>query len=97
MPTAGSGRFPSQRVLKSLPHLSSLLVGSILNKLLFGIANVLEHFERQIEAILKGQEGVLCHMDDVLIFRRTQQEHDTKLHTALDKIQSTGVTEQTEV
>lgn len=30
--------------------------------------------------------------DNVLIFGRTQREHDTKLHTALEKIQSAGVT-----
>ena len=62
------------------------------NRLPFGIASAPEHFQRQMEAILEGQEGVLCHMDDVLIFGRTQQEHDTKLHTALEKIQSAGVT-----
>ena len=39
-----------------------------------------------------GQEGVLCHLDDVLIFGRTQRERDTHLHAALQKIQSAGVT-----
>ena len=45
-----------------------------------------------MEAILTGQERVLCHMDDVLIFGRTQQEHDAQLHAALQKIQSARVT-----
>ena len=45
-----------------------------------------------MEAILTGQEGLLCHMDDVLIFGRTQQEHDARLHAALQKVQSAGVT-----
>ena len=45
-----------------------------------------------MEAILTGQEGLLCHMDDVLIFGRTQQEHDARLHAALQKVPSAGVT-----
>ena len=31
-------------------------------------------------------------MDDVLIFGKTQDEHDTSLHTALQKIKEAGVT-----
>lgn len=31
-------------------------------------------------------------MDDVLIWGRDQQEHDTRLHTILDKLQEAGVT-----
>ena len=45
-----------------------------------------------MEAILAGQEGVLRHMDDVLIFGKTQQEQDSRLHAALQKIQSARVT-----
>ena len=36
--------------------------------------------------------GVLCHMNDVLIFGSTQEEHDTRLHKVLQKLQSHGVT-----
>ena len=42
--------------------------------------------------ILSGLPGVLCHMDDVLIFGSTQQEHDDRLHKVLQKLQSAGVT-----
>ena len=62
------------------------------NRLPFGITSAPEHFQRQMETILAGQEGVLCHIDDVPIFGHTQQEHDTRLHAALQKIQSAGVT-----
>lgn len=37
-------------------------------------------------------QGVLCHMDDVLISGRMQEEHDARLHAALQKIQSAGGT-----
>ena len=42
--------------------------------------------------ILEGQEGILCLVDDVLIFAPTQQEHDIRLHAALAKIQAAGLT-----
>ena len=42
--------------------------------------------------ILEGQEGVLCLVDDVLVFASTQQEHDARLRTALAKIQAAGLT-----
>ena len=45
------------------------------NQMTFGITSAPEHFQRQIETILAGQEGALCHMDDVMIFGRTQKKH----------------------
>ena len=42
--------------------------------------------------ILSGQEGTLCHIDDVLIYGSTQQEHDERLHSALAQIQSADLT-----
>ena len=38
------------------------------NKMPFGICSVPKHFQKQIEKVLTCLEGVLCHMDDVLIF-----------------------------
>ena len=34
----------------------------------FGISSAPENFQRQMTTILEGVEGVLCHMDDVLVF-----------------------------
>ena len=61
-------------------------------KLPFGICSAPEHFQRRMSAILDGHEGVLCHMDDVIIFGKNQQEHDSRLHAALKTIQAAGVT-----
>lgn len=36
--------------------------------------------------------GVLCHMDNVLIFDCSKEEHDVQLEAALRKIQAAGVT-----
>ena len=42
--------------------------------------------------ILSGLKGTLCLIDDVLIFGKTQEEHDRRLAEALTRIQSAGVT-----
>ena len=52
------------------------------NRLPFGITSAPKHFSGRWK-ILAGQEGVLHHIDDVLIFGRIQQEHDTRLYAAL--------------
>ena len=55
------------------------------NKLPFGISSSPEHFQCQMNDILTGLDGVLCHMDDVLIFGRTAVEHDTRLKEVLKR------------
>jgi len=45
-----------------------------------------------MSSILEGLEGVLCLIDDVLIFGKDQKEHDSRLTAALEKIQAAGVT-----
>ena len=62
------------------------------NKLPFGISSAPEHFQCQMNKILADLPGVLCHMDDILIFGNSKEEHDTRLHNVLQKLQTTGVT-----
>ena len=45
-------------------------------RLPFGISSAPEHFQRRMSAILDGIDGVLCQMDDILIFVATQNQHD---------------------
>ena len=45
-----------------------------------------------MSTILDALAGVLCLMDDILIFGKDQKEHDTRLTVALEKIQAAGVT-----
>ena len=42
--------------------------------------------------ILEGLDGVICMMDDILIYGCTQAEHDSHLMSVLDKIKASGVT-----
>lgn len=45
-----------------------------------------------MDEILSGLDGILCHMDDVLIFDSSQGEHDCRLQAALQRIGKSGVT-----
>ena len=49
------------------------------NKLPFGISSAPELFQRRINVILEGLGGILCHMDDVLVYGTNQMEHDARL------------------
>ena len=42
--------------------------------------------------ILEGLDGVLCLIDDVLIWGRNAEEHNKRLTAALDRIQKAGAT-----
>ena len=42
--------------------------------------------------MLEGLEGVLCLIDDVLVFGKNQQEHDARLKAVLERLQSKKVT-----
>ena len=62
------------------------------NKLPFGISSAPEHFQKRMEKILQGLPGVVCQMDDVLIFGKDKQEHDRRLEAVLERIKAAGVT-----
>ena len=54
------------------------------NRLLFGITSAPEHFERKMTELLTGLDGVVCMLDDVLIYGKNQEEHDQHLERALE-------------
>ena len=58
----------------------------------FGISSTLEHFQKRMSAIFSGLDGVLCLMDDVLVYGRDTEEHNKRLTEALRRIQAAGVT-----
>ena len=61
------------------------------NKLPFGVSCAPELFQLRMSKILEGLEGVVCQMDDVLVFGATQVQHDQRLIAMLDRIKTTGV------
>ena len=62
------------------------------NKLPFGISSAPEHFQRRMHSLLEGLEGVVCVMDDILVFGSTKQQHDNRLQAVLKRLSAAGVT-----
>ena len=62
------------------------------NKMPFGISSAPEHFQKRMNRILSGLDGVLCLMDDVLVFGKDRKEHDERLTAALKKIEAAAAT-----
>lgn len=62
------------------------------NRLPFGITSAPEFFQSCMEDILADCPNVACHMDDVLVWGKDQQEHDQALKTVLQKLKSIGMT-----
>ena len=62
------------------------------NKLPFGISSAPGHFQRRMSSLLDGLQGVLCVMDDILVFGQSQEQHDTRLDSVLNRLASSGIT-----
>ncbi|KAK3107078.1 hypothetical protein FSP39_006562 [Pinctada imbricata] len=62
------------------------------NRLPFGIASAPEFFQKRMSEEVAGLPGVLCHMDDILISGKNQEEHDNNLERVLQKIEAAGLT-----
>ena len=62
------------------------------NKLPFGISSAPELFQKRMKRILEGLTGVVCLMDDILIFGSNQTEHDERLIAVLKRLEAAGVT-----
>ncbi|UYV76763.1 K02A2.6-like [Cordylochernes scorpioides] len=61
-------------------------------RLPFGISSAPEVFQRKMSNLLESQSGVKCHMDDIVIWGATQEEHDERLRCVLKKLQDSGLT-----
>ncbi|UYV65930.1 K02A2.6-like [Cordylochernes scorpioides] len=61
-------------------------------RLPFGISSAPEHFQKRMSAILRGVNGVICHMDDILIFAKRKEEHDETLREVLRRLKNSVIT-----
>ena len=62
------------------------------NRLPFGITSAPEHFQRRMNEILADMEGAVCLIDDILIYGKSQSEHDQRLLAVLKKLNEAGLT-----
>ena len=42
--------------------------------------------------MLEGMEGVVCHMDDILVHGTDQTQHDARVRAVLQRLQAAGLT-----
>ena len=61
------------------------------NRLPFGITSAPEHFQRRVSTLLRDLE-VVCLIDDVLIYGRSQEQHDERLLVVLNRLEEAGLT-----
>ena len=45
-----------------------------------------------MDKVLSGLQGVLCHIDDILIYGKDSAEHESRLQATLERIQAAGIT-----
>ena len=60
--------------------------------LLFGITSVYEHFQKRMHKALEDLPGVLCAMDDTIIFGESSEKHDTRVRAVFRHLEYSGVT-----
>ena len=61
------------------------------NRLPFGISLAPEHFRRQMSNVLEGLDGIICHMDDILVYGGDQSTHDQRLVNVLHRLAAAGI------
>ena len=61
-------------------------------RLPFGISSAPEHFQKTIQQILEGLDGIECQMDDILVFGECQEQHDVRLEAVFNRLEEYGVT-----
>ena len=62
------------------------------NKLPFGICSAPEVFQKRMNRILEGLEGILYLIDDVLVFGKMEAEHNARLHATLQRMRMSKIT-----
>ena len=76
---------------KPSAQLTTFITPFRFNCLPFGINSTPEHFQQRMSQILADIEGAICLIDGVLIYGKTQEDHDTRLTKVLQRLQAVGL------
>ena len=57
----------------------------------FGLSSAPSAFQKTMSSILCGLDGVQCYLDDVVVYGKTQEEHDRNLKAVYERLQKHNV------
>ena len=60
-------------------------------RLPFGVASAPALFQKTMDTILQGMDGVICYLDDILVSGKTAEEHLVNLKRVLQKLKKHGI------
>ena len=60
------------------------------NRLPFGVASVSAIFQRMMDKVLQGLEGVLCYIDDILVSGENEATHNLLLEEVFSRLEEHG-------
>ena len=63
----------------------------VCNRLAFGVSSAVAIFQREMETLLRGFNGVAVYLDDILVTGSSVEEHDRNLHAVLSKLNDVGL------
>lgn len=63
----------------------------VYTRLVFGLSSAPAIFQRTLESILAGIDGVLQFLDDILVTGKTREEHVERLHEVFRRLESAGL------
>lgn len=76
---------------KELVSWSTHLGNYQMNRLPFGVKPASGIFQREIEKVLNGIKGVVCFLDDVLVFAKDMEEHNRTLNNVFNRLSNAGM------
>lgn len=65
-------------------------------RLVFGLASAPAIFQRTMETLLAGLDGVLVYLDDILVTGKNKSEHVKRLHEVFSRLEQAGLVLQKE-
>ncbi|XP_054713060.1 uncharacterized protein K02A2.6-like [Uloborus diversus] len=60
-------------------------------RLPYGLSSAPEVYQNTIESIFRDLEGILVYIDDILVFGKTEEEHDRRLKAVLNRAKEAGL------
>lgn len=58
---------------------------------MFGISCAPELFQKVMESVVAGLDGVVVYLDDIMVWGRNSEEHNRRLNALLARLQDYGI------